>query len=76
MNEKLPRTVELGNRIREARKAKNWSQHDLANRAGVSRPTIARIESGTNVSTVRLAKITEALGLEIRLEERAANLAG
>lgn len=70
MNEKVPSTVELGNRIWAARKAKGWSQHDLAERAGVSRPTIARIEGGTDVSTVRLAKITEALGLEIKLEEK------
>lgn len=67
MSEKLQRTIDLGNRIRKARKDNGWSQTVLAERAGVSRPTIARIEGGTDVSTVRLAKIAEALGLEIVL---------
>lgn len=67
MGEKLQSTVELGNRIRQARKTHGWSQAMLAERAGVSRPTVARIEAGTDVSTVTLSMITEALGLQLGL---------
>ncbi|WP_304560376.1 hypothetical protein [Cryobacterium sp. Hb1] len=35
----------------------------------VSRPTIARIERGDDVSTATLAKVTTALGLVISIEE-------
>lgn len=40
---------------------------DLAQRAGVSRPSIARIENGEDVSTATLAKVTEALGLVLQV---------
>jgi transcriptional regulator with XRE-family HTH domain len=35
----------LGAAIRAGRSALNWSQADLAERAGVSMPTVARIEA-------------------------------
>ena len=59
--------------VRESRDARAWSQMDLAHRAGVSRPSIARIESGENVSTATLAKVTQALGLvlEVRTDVTA-----
>ncbi|HXI19338.1 MAG TPA: helix-turn-helix transcriptional regulator [Chloroflexota bacterium] len=40
-----------------------WSQEELAKRSGVSRPAIARIETGTGarISTVR--KLADALGV-------------
>jgi transcriptional regulator with XRE-family HTH domain len=36
----------LGQRIREARLRAGWSQNELASRADVKQPTLARIESG------------------------------
>lgn len=39
-------TAEVGRRVRTAREAARLSQDDLAEKAGLSRPTIARIERG------------------------------
>ncbi len=38
----------LAFRVAELRKARGWTQEELAERAGVGRVTIARIESGRN----------------------------
>jgi len=34
--------------IRSGRSALNWSQQELADKAGLSLPTVARLESGAN----------------------------
>lgn len=60
----------FGEVIREARKKREWSQEMLAEKAGVSRPTIARVERGDDVSTANLTKIADVLGLHILLAER------
>jgi transcriptional regulator with XRE-family HTH domain len=39
---------QLASAIRAGRAALNWSQNDLAERSGVSLPTVARIESVTS----------------------------
>ena len=52
-------------RVREARDLHGWSQAELAARAGLSRPTIARIERGDDVSTATLAKVVVSLGLTL-----------
>ena len=47
--------------IRSARAYLGWSQHDLAERAGLSQTGLARIENGTNKpNSQTLAKITHA----------------
>ncbi|WP_212768349.1 helix-turn-helix transcriptional regulator [Streptomyces argyrophylli] len=60
----------FGDTIRVARKRRGWSQMDLAEQAGVSRPTIARIEANRDVTTATVAKITQALGLTLELRDR------
>lgn len=57
----------LGVRIREAREACAWSQRQLAENANVSRPTIARIETGQHVRMSTLESVARVLGLEIEL---------
>ncbi len=57
----------LGEVIRIGRKKRGWSQAALATSAGVSRPTVARIESGQDVSATSLSKIAAALDLHLRL---------
>jgi transcriptional regulator with XRE-family HTH domain len=60
----------FGEVIREARKKRGWSQEDLAQAAGLSRPTIARVESDNDVSTATIGKIAQALGLTLELTYR------
>lgn len=63
--------ADIGQRIRGARDDAGWTQQDLAQRTGIRRPNIARLERGAglpNLST--LIKI--AAGLEIPLVELIA----
>lgn len=60
----------VGQDIRVARRALGWSQTELANRAQVSRPTIARVETGVNISTGTLEKVAKALGKRLRILDK------
>lgn len=62
----------IAQRIREARDGYGWSQEELAAHAGVSRPSIARIERGDDVSTATLVKVTQALSLVVEITEGRA----
>ncbi|WP_408647199.1 helix-turn-helix domain-containing protein [Tessaracoccus coleopterorum] len=53
--------------MREARKLRGWSQTQLAEAAGVSRPTVARIEAGQRVSLSTLTRVAAAVGLEVQI---------
>ena len=62
------------------RKERGITQQEIADRTGIKRTNVARIESGKNAPTIEvLVKLAAALGmeLEIRLVEREeyANLA-
>ncbi len=59
----------FGDVIREARKKQGWSQAELGEKSGLSRPTIARIEGNNDVTTATIAKIAQALGLTFELKE-------
>lgn len=59
----------FGRVIREARKRQGWSQTELGEKAGVSRPTIARVEANNDVTTATIAKIALALGLTLELRD-------
>ena len=59
----------LGHDIREARRALGWSQTELASHAQVSRPTVARVETGSNISTGTLEKVIKALGKHLRVSD-------
>ncbi|ROP78856.1 helix-turn-helix protein [Frigoribacterium sp. PhB107] len=59
----------VARRIRAARLSGGWSQVDLADAAGVSRPSIARVEAGGDVNTATLRAICEVLGLEFIVTE-------
>jgi transcriptional regulator with XRE-family HTH domain len=58
----------FGDVIREARKKRGWSQVELGEKSGVSRPTIARVEANNDVTTATIAKIAQALGLKLQLK--------
>lgn len=58
----------LGRRLRAARLRRNWSQAEMAQRAGVTRKTYAAIEAGdSGVSIGCLLKSLSILGYPERL---------
>lgn len=57
--------VIFGEKVRELREARNWSQSRLAREAHTSQPTIADIESGKHRSSRALPRIAKALGVEV-----------
>lgn len=58
----------FGEIIRDARKKRGWSQTELGEKSGVSRPTIARVEANNDVTTATIAKIAQVLGLKLELK--------
>ena len=59
---------DLGHRIKLYRIMKELSQQDLADRTGVSKRTISRLEQGGSVQTDSLFKILIALDLGENIE--------
>ncbi|MCK5643225.1 MAG: helix-turn-helix transcriptional regulator [Gammaproteobacteria bacterium] len=53
----------LGARIRELRLLKGWSQQELADKTGGSRPQIGRDEREGGFSTDRILRYAEAFGV-------------
>jgi transcriptional regulator with XRE-family HTH domain len=57
----------VGREVKRLREAKGWSQTKLAAEAGMSVSGISMIENGhRNLSTITLAKLARALGVEVR----------
>jgi transcriptional regulator with XRE-family HTH domain len=57
----------IGQRLREERQLRGWSQRDLARETGVNTDTISGVETGQHEprpSTLR--KLAEGLGIEVR----------
>lgn len=54
--------TEFGKRIAGARLNNNWTQADLANKAGVSKSTVEHIEKGQSTQLLNMVKILRALG--------------
>jgi len=63
---------ELGQKLRETRKARDVSQHEIASSLGMSRATISAIENGTigEIGVRKLMALATALGLELLLDTR------
>lgn len=56
----------LGERVRDERKKRHWSQDTLAKKSGVSQGMISLIERGVNAPTTEtLVPIANALGIPI-----------
>lgn len=57
---------ELGNRIREKRKARGWTQEELADNAGIDRSYIGGVERGERNLTFKvLCQICGALRCDV-----------
>jgi transcriptional regulator with XRE-family HTH domain len=58
--------AKFGERAKQLRKAKGWSQEDLAKKSGLHRTYIGSIErSERNVSLINIEKIAKALRVRI-----------
>ena len=55
--------AELGQRLARARLARNMSQKQLAEEAGVGERTVARVEAGESPTLTNVVRILRALGL-------------
>ena len=66
--EKTPKQVmlQLGERVRQLRKAQKMSRQDLADRSGVPSPTLRKFEQTGIISLESLLKLVQIFG---RLEE-------
>ncbi|UOY09220.1 helix-turn-helix transcriptional regulator [Muricauda sp. SCSIO 64092] len=57
----------LGNKIRELRKERKWSQSDLGYKSELDKSAIQRIERGVDNSTIRtLIKIANGFDIEFK----------
>jgi DNA-binding XRE family transcriptional regulator len=66
--QKPSRAPERGHRVAQARRRAGLTQPQLAEKVGVSRPTIARIEAGGTSPSVALAlKIARELGEPVEM---------
>jgi transcriptional regulator with XRE-family HTH domain len=54
-----------GDRIREAREHANLTQEKLADRAGLGRSTLQRVEAGSGIKYVHLIRIARALDMQL-----------
>lgn len=64
--------AEVGQALQRARLQKQLSQEELAQRAGVSRVTLSRMETAAkgDMSVAALLRLARALGHDLRLVER------
>jgi transcriptional regulator with XRE-family HTH domain len=64
--------ADVGHALQQARLQKRLSQEELAQRAGISRVTLSRMETAAkgDMSLAAILKLARALGYELRLVER------
>lgn len=60
--------AEVGQRLRRERLNRNLTQLELAESAGVSRGSIAKVEAGSNPSLNTVVRLMRALGIVDRLD--------
>lgn len=57
----------VGEKVRELREAKGWSQEELGFKSGLHRNYVGRIERGEqNIAVVNVARLAKALGVRPR----------
>lgn len=66
MRKKHPALIKIGNRIRELRKAKGFSQEGFAYEIGLDRTYMGSVERGErNIAAINLIRIAKALKVEV-----------
>jgi ribosome-binding protein aMBF1 (putative translation factor) len=67
---------ELGQRVRELRVQQGLSQTELARRAGMTQPAVARFEAGGTVPTLPvLERLARSLGVELTVQLAPSSVA-
>lgn len=63
---------EIGEKIKESRKEKNLSQTALADRVGITRQTLSKLENGEigKISLQVFVKVLEALDQELSVDDK------
>lgn len=62
----------LGRLLRDARRARGWTQYALAQQAGVGQPTVSNVERGAGKASIdTLWRLLAALELDIAIVSRA-----
>jgi HTH-type transcriptional regulator / antitoxin HipB len=64
----------LGERVRTLRRAKGYSQQQLAERASCNRKTIIDLEAGENVAVYTLFRVVSALGMALEIVDKRIDL--
>ena len=64
----LDQELSIASALIQARANARLTQADVAGKMGVTQSTIARIESGKNISLKTIARYAKAVGQPIRLE--------
>lgn len=57
----------IGEAIKKARKAQNMTQEELAQKIGVQRSQVSKIESGRNLTLSTIARVFKAMGMKASL---------
>lgn len=66
MRKRNPALIKLGQRIRDLRKDKGFSQEDFACEIGLDRTYIGGVERGErNISAINLIRIAKTLKIEV-----------
>ena len=64
--EQVPEPLDLGLRVRELRKARDWTLEQAAKQAGLARATLSKIENGQMSPTYEaLKKLAVGLGISV-----------
>lgn len=63
------RASEIGENLRAWRKLLNLTSQQVADRAGISRPTLRKLENGESVGLHVFLSVTQALGIADRMVE-------
>ena len=72
MNDLARDPKQIGNSIRRSRRARHWSQQELASRVGIRQETISLIENGNPATKIEtLLAVLSALGLEFQVAPRS-----
>jgi HTH-type transcriptional regulator/antitoxin HipB len=66
--------IAIGQAVHDARTTRNWSQAELARRAGMSQPAVARLETSLDLPSTRtLVRVAAALDstLKVSIDDAA-----